>query len=292
MQDIATIRALLESRGLRPKHRFGQNFLHDPAAMRAILDAAAIRPGETILEVGPGTGTLTESLLAAGARVVACELDRDMAAIVRARLGDRITLVEADCLSDKHAVNPALLAALAGPFRMVANLPYAAATPLIANLLEQHPECGGMVVTIQREVADRLTARYAKEIDGARAFLLADDVPAAERPRVSRIRAALVFIESYRELPLLAWPRAVIDALVAFEQAFVIFRQRHARMVERVIGRRTGTGGSAGVDYLDQTALRYRIFRDVWAVRTLLVPERELPPVEPADFYGFAGESR
>jgi len=159
MQDIATIRALLESRGLRPKHRFGQNFLHDPAAMRAILDAAAIRPGETILEVGPGTGTLTESLLAAGARVVACELDRDMAAIVRARLGDRITLVEADCLSDKHAVNPALLAALAGPFRMVANLPYAAATPLIANLLEQHPECGGMVVTIQREVADRLTAR-------------------------------------------------------------------------------------------------------------------------------------
>ena len=63
-------------------------------------------------------------------------------------------------------------------------------------------------------------------------------------------------------------------------------------MVERVIGRRTGTGGSAGVDYLDQTALRYRIFRDVWAVRTLLVPERELPPVEPADFYGFACESR
>jgi tryptophan 2,3-dioxygenase len=163
---------------------------------------------------------------------------------------------------------------------------------------EGHARSARSALAVAREVAsseaeaDRLTARYAKEIDGARAFLLADDVPAAERPRASRIRAALVFIESYRELPLLAWPRAVIDALVAFEQAFVIFRQRHARMVERVIGRRTGTGGSAGVDYLDQTALRYRIFRDVWAVRTLLVPERELPPVEPADFYGFAGESR
>ena len=89
--------------------------------------------------------------------------------------------------------------------------------------------------------------------------------------RRSRIRAAVLFIESYRELPLLAWPRKVLDALVEFEQALVIFRQRHARMVERVIGRRTGTGGSAGVDYLDQTALRYRVFQDLWAVRTFQV---------------------
>ena len=80
----------------------------------------------------------------------------------------------------------------------------------------------------------------------------------------------------------------IIDELLAFEQAFVIFRQRHARMVERVIGRRTGTGGSSGVDYLDQTALRYRIFRDVWAVRTLLVRQSELPPLANAESYGFA----
>ncbi len=137
---------------------------------------------------------------------------------------------------------------------------------------------------------ERLAGRYDREIAGARAFLFADDAPEAERAKVSRTRAALVFIESYRELPLLAWPRAVIDGLVAFEQAFVMFRQRHARMVERVIGRRTGTGGSAGVEYLDQTALRYRIFRDIWAVRTLLVQERSLPPVENAGFYGFAGD--
>ncbi len=137
----------------------------------------------------------------------------------------------------------------------------------------------------------RLDDRYQREIDGARAFLLAHDVADDQRPRRSRIRAALVFIESYRELPLLAWPRAVIDSLVAFEQAFVIFRQRHARMVERVIGRRTGTGGSAGVEYLDQTALRYRIFRDVWAVRTLLVQQTELPPLEHPEAYGFANGS-
>ncbi|MCB9611505.1 MAG: tryptophan 2,3-dioxygenase [Sandaracinus sp.] len=137
----------------------------------------------------------------------------------------------------------------------------------------------------------RLDTRYAKEREGARAFLLAENVEDAdERARRSRIRAALVFLESYRELPLLAWPREVMEALVEMEQASLIFRQRHARMVERVIGRRTGTGGSAGVDYLDSTAVRYRVFDDVWAVRTLLVREAALPALKNASFYGLVAE--
>jgi tryptophan 2,3-dioxygenase len=140
---------------------------------------------------------------------------------------------------------------------------------------------------LTKEDAVRLKKRFEDEIAQTRAFLLAQELPEAERPRASRIRAALVFIESYRELPLLAWPREVLDAIVTFEQGFVVFRQRHARMVERMIGRRTGTGGSAGVDYLDQTALRYRIFRDVWAVRTLLVRAKDLPPLENPAFYDF-----
>ena len=131
-------------------------------------------------------------------------------------------------------------------------------------------------------------AAYTSERASARAFLEARDVPEDRRARMSRVRAAIVFIESYRELPLLAWPRVILDELVAFEQAFVIFRQRHARMVERVIGRRTGTGGSAGVDYLDQTALRYRIFTDIWAVRTILVQRSRLPALEGAATYGFS----
>lgn len=154
--------------------------------------------------------------------------------------------------------------------------------------------------TRERAMADALTEldrtrigeRYQREMAGARAFLLAEDladVDAETRAARSRIRASLLFIESYRELPLLAWPREVIDSIVALEQAFVIFRQRHARMVERVIGRRTGTGGSAGVDYLDQTALQYRVFRDVWAVRTLLLRQAALPELERADYYGFVG---
>lgn len=135
----------------------------------------------------------------------------------------------------------------------------------------------------------RLHKRYIKEREGARAFLTAADVEEEHRARTRRIRAALVFIESYRELPLLAWPREIVDGMVALEQSMLIFRQRHARMVERVIGRRTGTGGSAGVDYLDQTALKYRVFSDVWAVRTLLMRRAVLPELPNPEFYDFAG---
>jgi tryptophan 2,3-dioxygenase len=71
----------------------------------------------------------------------------------------------------------------------------------------------------------------------------------------------------------------------------VLWRQRHARMVERVIGRRTGTGGSAGVDYLDQTALRYRVFGDVWAVRSLLLRKPTLPALDHEVDYHFRVET-
>ncbi len=134
---------------------------------------------------------------------------------------------------------------------------------------------------------ERLRGRYAAEKESSRAFLQASDAAEADRAHRSRIRASVLFIETYRELPLLAWPRELLDGVVSLEQAFVIFRQRHARMVERVIGRRTGTGGSAGVEYLDKTALEYRIFRDVWAVRTVLVRGAAAPPLEDEAFYGF-----
>ncbi len=130
---------------------------------------------------------------------------------------------------------------------------------------------------------ERLRERYSKEKQALAGFLSGDG-----DARVQRIRCAMLLIETYRELPLLAWPRELLDAIVEVEQLFVIFRQRHARMVERIIGRRTGTGGSAGVDYLDQTALKYRIFRDLWAVRTLQIPRSAAPELEHADFYGFS----
>ena len=119
-----------------------------------------------------------------------------------------------------------------------------------------------------------------------RAFLFAEDVPPAERARTRRVRAGIVFVESYRQLPLLAWPRLLLDAVVELEENLVLWRTRHARMVERVIGRRIGTGGSSGVDYLDATA-RVRIFGELWTVRTILLPREALPPLQRTEAYGF-----
>jgi tryptophan 2,3-dioxygenase len=139
---------------------------------------------------------------------------------------------------------------------------------------------------------ERLGDRYAAEMRSARAYLLAEDAPDDEQRRhLQRLRAAILFIDSNRQLPLLSWPSEIIDSLIEVEQAMLVFRQRHARMVERVIGRRVGTGGSEGVDYLDRTALHYRVFKEIWAARTLLLHPALAPAVKNADFYALrAGE--
>jgi tryptophan 2,3-dioxygenase len=135
--------------------------------------------------------------------------------------------------------------------------------------------------------AESIGAKMAAAEASARSFLFAEDAPEAERDRLRRVRAGVLFIESYRELPLLAWPRLLVDTVVELEEQLVLWRTRHARMVERIIGRRVGTGGSSGVDYLDQTA-RYRIFDELWAVRTILLQKAALPALEQVQAYGFA----
>ena len=127
---------------------------------------------------------------------------------------------------------------------------------------------------------EAVAARFAGAHEAAIDFLRPDGV-------VSRSRAGLLFIESYRELPLLAWPRILIDTLVELEESLVLFRTHHVRMVERLIGRRVGTGGSSGVDYLEAT-LQYRVFGDLWAVRTILIKREALPELQQPEFYGFA----
>ena len=104
-----------------------------------------------------------------------------------------------------------------------------------------------------------------------------------------RRRAGLVFIESYRNLPLLAWPRKLISTLIELEQSMILWRTSHARMVERMIGRRIGTGGSSGVDYLDMTT-KYRVFVDMWSVRSILIKKEALPELKNKEFYEFRGD--
>jgi tryptophan 2,3-dioxygenase len=156
--------------------------------------------------------------------------------------------------------------------------------------LEQHQTAQMAHLLADHGNAPAVRAQFAAMLDSARAFFTATDVPdAAARRRIRRLRAGVLFIESYRDLPLLAWPRLLIDTVVEMEELFVLWRTRHARMVERVIGRRVGTGGSSGVDYLDETA-RYRIFSELWVVRTLLLPRAVLPPLQQPAVYLFAAE--
>jgi 16S rRNA (adenine1518-N6/adenine1519-N6)-dimethyltransferase len=128
----------------RPRKRFGQHFLANPAIATQIVTVAGVRPGERVLEVGPGLGVLTAALLTAGARVVAVELDRDLAAHLRSALPS-IELVEGSALS----------VPLPDCDRVVANLPYNVGTAILLRLLDLRRP---MTLMFQREVADRLTA--------------------------------------------------------------------------------------------------------------------------------------
>lgn len=163
MQTLAQIKEMLDEQGLSPKKSLGQNFLTDHNLIRRLIDVSGVGPGDLVLEIGPGTGALTEELLARGCQVLACELDDRLADLNRSRLGEMFPetfeLVHGDCLASKRAINEELAARLAArEFTMVANLPYGAATPLMLTLLTQWPGCRGQFVTVQREVADRLAA--------------------------------------------------------------------------------------------------------------------------------------
>jgi len=172
-QSKQQILALLAEAGVEPRHRFGQHFMIDQNLVRAVAAAGEPKPGDLVLEVGPGTGTLTEELLGSGAEVLAVEIDRDMAALLRSRLGDRpnFSLMEADALSSKHALNAQLLARIrealdAGrAVHLIANLPYNVASPLIVELL--HAGVARLAFTVQREVAMRLRAAPGTEEYGA-----------------------------------------------------------------------------------------------------------------------------
>ncbi|MCA9289467.1 MAG: ribosomal RNA small subunit methyltransferase A, partial [Phycisphaerales bacterium] len=148
----------------------GQNFLIDQNLIRRLVDESGVGAGSLVLEVGPGTGTMTEELLDRGCRVVASELDRGLCGLLRSRHADdtRFRLVEGDCLSGKSSLSAAVVDALAGEaFTLVSNLPYGAGTGVLLALLTRHPECRRMAVTVQREVADRLCAEAGTEAYGS-----------------------------------------------------------------------------------------------------------------------------
>ena len=163
MQSLTRIKELLEMAGHGPKKALGQNFLIDQNLINKLIDAAGVVEGDLVLEIGPGTGALTVGLLERGCRVIACELDSDLARVLGETLGveygDRLMIIEGDCLAGKKALNGEVVEAIGDDaFCMVANLPYHAATPVMMTLMTRHERCSGVFVTIQREVVDRFLA--------------------------------------------------------------------------------------------------------------------------------------
>lgn len=121
-----------------------------------------------------------------------------------------------------------------------------------------------------------LEKKFANSGRIAEDFLFAQDVTEDQRAKYQRLRAALLYIESNQQCSKMAWPHVLIDALLDMEELVVLWRTRHARMAERVIGRRIGTGGSS-VSYLDET-LSHRVFTELWAARTQVLPRHLVPP--------------
>jgi 16S rRNA (adenine1518-N6/adenine1519-N6)-dimethyltransferase len=144
--------ALLAAHGLRPRKALGQHFVVDPNTVRRIARVAGVGPGDRVVEIGAGLGSLTLALLETGAEVTAVEVDPRLAAVLR-EVAPGARIVEGDALSLDWV---ALLGE--GPWALVANLPYNVASPLVADLLDGVPAISRMLVMVQREVADRLVA--------------------------------------------------------------------------------------------------------------------------------------
>lgn len=149
------LRRLMAAEHLRPRKSLSQNFLTDPVALDAIVEAADLHAGDRVVEVGPGLGVLTRRLLAAGASVTAVELDARLAAYLRRELGsvDGFELIEADALS----LHPRELVDQGG-FKLVANIPYHITSPLLHAFLEGERPPSITVLLVQLEVGERVAA--------------------------------------------------------------------------------------------------------------------------------------
>ncbi|MDR3109160.1 MAG: 16S rRNA (adenine(1518)-N(6)/adenine(1519)-N(6))-dimethyltransferase RsmA [Planctomycetaceae bacterium] len=202
MQKFATI-------GINPRTKLGQNFLIDLNLLHLLKDSAEIDTNDVVLEVGTGTGSLTGEMSKLAGQVITVEIDRVLHELARQELfgNDNITFVQGDILKNKNTLNSEVLSIIDAErkrfpernFKLVANLPYSIATPLITNLLTTERPPTTMCVTIQKELADRITARPGTKDWGALSLWVQSQC----KTKTVRVMPPTVF-----------WPRPKVDSAI------------------------------------------------------------------------------
>jgi 16S rRNA (adenine1518-N6/adenine1519-N6)-dimethyltransferase len=245
-----SVAALLRTYGLHPRKRLGQNFIADPVALERIVDAADLSADDVVVEVGAGPGTLTRPLAQQARRVIALELDDHLVDILRKQLVDlpNVEIVHGDVLRFSTSGFPHC------GYKVVGNLPYYITSAVLRHFLEREPRPRLMVVTVQREVAERIVARPGEM------SILAVSVQFYGRPRVvarlpagafyppPRVDSAVVRIDVSDE-PALP-PREGLDEAAFFRVVRAGFSQKR-KTLRNSLSAGLGLSPAAVGDWLD-----------------------------------------
>ncbi len=229
-------RQLLDRYGIAPKQSLGQNFLYDEGLLARITAAAELSPDDAVLEIGPGLGALTRQLAQAAGRVVAVELDDRLLPVLRYELEPfaNVEIVHGDILTFDPASR------FDGPFVVVANVPYYITGAILRRLLEGSPRPRRMVLTVQREVADRL---------------------AAKPPHMSLLAVSVQYYGSVKLAGAVKagafWPRPEVDSAVIRVDVDERFLSEAERSAGFLTGRGEGEKGSRG----EEEAAFFRVVR-------------------------------
>jgi len=208
-QTLSFLKQRFAEAGIRLRTKLGQNFLVDLNLQRLLLETADLAPNDVVLEVGTGTGSLTALMASQAAAVVTVEVDRDLFRLAGEELHglENVNMLQLDALKNKNRLQPAVLEAVdrelkAAPerrFKLVANLPYNVATPVLTNLLALEAPPRTMTVTIQKELAERIVAPPGTKDYGALSIWLQSQC----RVRIVRVMGPSAF-----------WPRPKVDSAI------------------------------------------------------------------------------
>lgn len=226
-------RYILQRFGIHMSKRLGQNFLIDAGIVQGIVDAAEIQPGDRVLEIGPGIGTLTQALAEAGADVTCVELDKRLPEVLSHTLEayDNVKIIQGDILKVDI---PAIMGS--EPFKVVANLPYYITTPIIMALLEKHLPITDIVVMVQKEVAERMAAQPGGKTYGA----LSAAVQYYSVPEIA------LYVPPRSFMPPPEVDSVVVDCKIRKEPAVQLTDEKlFFRVVKAAFGQRRKTLGNA-----------------------------------------------